>query len=192
MDLDAQTAKWATYDKALSDWTSQYIGANKTVPEKLLKHTISSKYSSKFTYVSEADIKNISGPTLEKLRDTIIGDTRLLDFCIIPQRNVNRLELFTNDITIKKATINGIELSDYFLENPNRGKLVTHYISNNDYTDIVLEIPKDAVLELTMFEASNDLLNNEQFSVPKRPENNIPMPFILNDAILTTQTITFE
>jgi hypothetical protein len=105
---------------------------------------------------------------------------------------VNRLELFTNDIAIKKATINGIHLSDYFLENRNRGKLVTHYISNNDYTDIVLEIPKNAVLELTIYEASNDLLSNEKFSVPKRPENNIPMPFILNDAILTTQTITFE
>lgn len=192
MDLDAQTAKWATYDKTLSDWTSQYIGAEKTVPEELYENTISSKYGSVFTYVSETDIKNISGPIVEKLRDTIIGDTRLLNFCITPQRNVNRLELFTNDISIKKATINGIPLSDYFLENRNRGKLVTHYISNNDYTDIVLEVPKDAVLELTMYEASNDLLNNEQFSVPKRPDNNIPMPFILNDAILTTQTITFE
>jgi hypothetical protein len=192
MDLDTKTAKWATYDQTLSDWTARYIGANKTVPEELSENTISSKYGSGFTYVSEADLKNISGPTIEKLRDTIIGDTRLLDFCITPQRNVNRLELFTNDITIKKATINDIPLSDYFLKNRNRGKLVTHYISNNDYTDIVLEIPKDAVLELTIFEASNDLLSSEQFSVPKRPENNIPMPFILNDAILTTQTIAFE
>lgn len=192
MDLDTQTAKWATYDKTLSDWTSQYIGGNKTKPEELSENTISSKYSSGFTYVSEADLKNILGPKIEMLRDTIIGDTRLLDFCITPQRNVNRLELFTNDIAIKKATINGIELSDYFLENRNRGKLVTHYISNNDYTDIVLEIPRDAVLELTIYEASNDLLENEQFSVPKRPEDAIPMPFILNDAILTTQTVTFE
>lgn len=192
MDLDAQTAKWATYDKTLSDWTAQYIGASKTVPKELSENTISSKYGSGFTYVSKADIKNISGPTIETLRDTIIGATRLLDFCITPQRNVNRLELFTNDIAIKKATINGIQLSDYFLENRNRGKLVTHYVSNNDYTDIVLEIPSDAVLELTIYEASNDLLNNEQFSVPQRPENTIPMPFILNDAILTTQTVTFE
>jgi len=192
MDLDAQTAKWATYDKTLSDWTAQYIGASKTVPKELSENTISSKYGSGFTYVSEADIKNIQGPKIETLRDTIVDNTRVLDFCISPQRKVNRLELFTNDIAIKKATINGIELSDYFLENRNRGKLVTHYISNNDYTDIVLEIPSDAVLKLTIYEASNDLLNNEQFSVPKRPENTIPMPFILNDAILTTQTVTFE
>ena len=192
MDLDTQTAQWATYDNTLSDWTAQYIGDNKTSPEQLSENTISSKYSSGFTYVSEADLKNILGPKIEMLRDTIIGDSRLLDFCIVPQRNVDRLELFTNDIAIKKATVNGIELSDYFLENRNRGKLVTHYISNNDYTDIVLEIPRDAVLELTIYEASNDLLENEQFSVPQRPENAIPMPFILNDAILTTQTLNFE
>lgn len=192
MDLDEQTSKWATYDRVISDWTAQYIGENKTVPERLSENTISSKYGSGFTYVSEAPAKNILGPKLEISRDTVIGENRILDFCVIPQRNVNRLELFTNDIQISKATVNGIALSDYFLENRNRGKLVTHYICNNDYTDIVLEIPKDAVLELTLYEASNDLLENNQFSIPKRPEDNIPKPFILNDAILTTQTVIFD
>ncbi len=192
LDIDNQDAKWATYDKTLSDWTSQYIGDKKTVAKQLSKNIISSKYSSGFSYVSQAPVKRIAGPKIETLRDTVIGDRRVLNFCITPQRNVNRLELFTNDIPIKKATINGIALSDYFLENRNRGKLVTHYITTNDYTDVILEIAKDAVLELTIYEASNDLLDNEQFSVPKRPENNIPMPFILNDAILTIQTLTFE
>lgn len=192
MDIDDQKAKWATYDNTISDWTAQYIGNDKTIPERLSKNTISSKYSSGFTYVSEAPLKNILGPKVEVSRDTIVGDKRILDFCVISQRQVNRLELFTNDITISKATVNGIVLSDYFLANRNRGKLVTHYISDNAYTDIILEIPKDAILELTIYEASNDLLKNDQFSIPKRPEDNIPMPFILNDAILTTQTITFD
>jgi hypothetical protein len=192
MNMDNQTSKWATYDKTISDWTAQYIGENKTVPKQLSENTISSKYGSGFTYISEAPLKNIRGPKIEISRDTVIGDKRILDFCIIPQRKVNRLELFTNDITISKAMVNGIALSDYFLANRNRGKLVTHYISNNDYTDIVLELPKDSVLELTLYEASNDLLENEQFSIPKRPEDNIPKPFILNDAILTTQTVTFD
>ena len=142
--------------------------------------------------MSEAPVKKILGPKLEVSRDTVIGEHRILNFCVIPQRKVNRLELFTNNIEISKATVNGIALSDYFLANRNRGKLVTHYISNNDYTDIILEIPKDVVLELTIYEASNDLLENEQFSIPKRPEDNIPKPFILNDAVLTTQTVTFD
>jgi len=115
-----------------------------------------------------------------------------LEICITPQRNTNRLEVFTNDILINTASVNNIPLSEHFLKNRRRGKLITHYISDNEYTDLQLSIPKDAVLQLTLYEASNDLLNNQQFTIPQRPEDNIPMPFVLNDAILVTKTIRFE
>ena len=78
------------------------------------------------------------------------------------------------------------------MQNSRRGKLITHYISNNEYTDLELSIPKDSILELTFYEASNDLLHNSNFTIPQRPEDNIPMPFVLNDAILVTKTIRFE
>ncbi len=192
MDADNHTAKWATYEHEISDWTAQYVGDDKKVPEKLGGKTISSKYSSGFTYVSEAPLKEIAPPKIEITLDTIIGNERLLEFCITPQRNVSRLEIFTNDVKINTATINNIPLSDYYLTNRKRGKLITHYISNNDYTEMQLSIPEDVILELTFYEASNDLLNNPLFTVPERPEDNIPMPFVLNDAILVTKTITFE
>jgi hypothetical protein len=191
LDADTNKAQWATYDNVLSDWTSQYLDANKKTPEKLSKKTISSKYSSGFTYVSDAPTKKISPMQVEKTRDTIIGDSRLLDICITPKRNVNRLEIFTST-TLQSATVNTIKLSDFYLQNRKRGKLITHYISNNEYTDLQLSIPKDSVLELTIYEASNDLLSNSQFSIPARPEDNMPMPFILNDAILVTKTMKFE
>lgn len=191
MDADTNTAQWATYENVLSDWTSQYLGVDKTKPEKLAKNTISSKYGSGFTFVADAPIKEIAQMQVEKTRDTIIGESRLLDICITPKRDVNRLEVFTNT-PLLSATVNTIKLSDYYLENRKRGKLVTHYISNNDYTDLQVSIPKDSVLELTLYEASNDLLSNHQFTIPTRPENNIPMPFILNDAILVTKTVRFE
>ncbi|MFS4493028.1 M28 family peptidase [Maribacter sp. 2308TA10-17] len=191
LDADSNKAKWATYENTLSDWTTQYLGTDKKSPEKLSKKTISSKYSSGFTYVSEAPTKEIPQMLIEKTRDTIIGNSRLLDICITPKRNVNRLEVFT-ETPLESASVNTIKLSDYYLENRWRGKLVTHYISNNEYTDLQLSIPKDSILELTIYEASNDLLSNSQFSIPARPEDNIPMPFILNDAILVTKTIRFE
>jgi len=191
MDANSNKAQWATYENTLSDWTTQYLGADKNSPKKLSENTISSKYSSGFTYVSEAPIKEIPEMKVEKTRDTIIGDSRVLDVCITPQRNINRLEIFTNT-TIEAATVNTVKLSDYYLENRRRGKLVTHFVSNNDYTDLQLRIPKDSVLELTIYEASNDLLGNAQFTIPARPENNIPMPFILNDAILVTKTVSLE
>ena len=159
-DADKRTANWATYDKTLIDWNSQFLGKDKQVPQALADETISSKYNSGFSYISKAPIKNLNGPKIETGRDTIIGDERLLEICITPQRKVNRLDIFTNDIRIKKAMANGAPLSDYFLENRRKGKLLTHYISDNAYTDLELRIPKDAVLELTLYEASNDLLTN--------------------------------
>jgi hypothetical protein len=191
-DEDTQTAKWATNENSLSKWTSQYLGDSKEIPQKLKEKTISSKYSSGFSFVSAAPKKEIQSMKIEKTRDTIIGASRYLDICITPQRNINRLEVFTNEINLEKASANGIELSDYYLKNRGWGRLINHYVSNNKYTDLELVFPKDEVLELTIYEASNDLLTNSQFSIPPRPEHNIPMPFILNDAILVTKTIRFE
>jgi hypothetical protein len=192
LDADGHTAQWATYEHKVSDWTSQYIGNAKKTPEKLADKTISSKYASGFTFISDAPVKKIAAPKIEVTRDTVIDNERQLEICITPQRNVNRLEIFANDVDINKAIINNIELSEYYLANRRNGKLITHYISDNDYTELSLKIPQETYLKLTIYEASNDLLNNALFSVPKRPEDNIPMPFVLNDAILVTKTISFE
>lgn len=191
-DADTQSAKWATYEQSLSSWTSQYLGVDKEVPKKLDDTTISSKYSSSFTYVSAAPNKEIPAMAIEKTRDTIIGESRYLEVCITPQRSINRLEVFTNEVHLKKASVNGIGLSEYYLKNRRGGKLVTHYISDTAYTELELELPKEETLSLTIYEASNDLLENSQFSIPTRPEHQIPMPFVLNDAILVTKTVHFE
>ncbi|WP_158975331.1 M20/M25/M40 family metallo-hydrolase [Cellulophaga sp. L1A9] len=192
LNADTKNAQWATYDHVLSDWTAQFVGDDKKVPEKLSKNTISSKYKTAFTYVSKAPLKNIIAPKVEKTRDTIIGTERLVKICITPQRNVNRLDIFTAQTNIFKASVNSVPLSDYFLRNRPPGKLVTHYISNNEYTELSLTLPIDEKFELKLYEASNDLLRNSQFTVPARPKNAIPKPFVLNDAILVTKTITIE
>ena len=131
-------------------------------------------------------------PNIDTQLDTIMGAIRHLRVCITPNRAINRLEVFTNDVAILKADVNGIELSEYYLKNRGNGKLITHYISDIVYTELNLEIPSDAILELTVYEASNDLLSNALFTIPKRKENEIPMPFILNDAILTIQKVKFD
>lgn len=191
-DVDKNESHWATYEKVLSDWTKQYIGDSETQPQDLAKNTISSKYGSGFSYIAEAPKKDIAPPAIEIISDTIIDTQRSISLTVIPQRTVNRLEIFSNDVSINKATVNDIPLSDYYLKGRRNGKLVTHYISDNDTTRLEVAYPKDATLELTFYEASNDLLNNPLFTIPNRPEDNIPMPFVLNDAILTIQKIRFE
>lgn len=191
-DEDTKKAQWATYDHVLSDWTEQFIGADKKTSEMLSKNTISSKYHTAFTYVSKAPIKKIVGPKIEKTKDTIIGAERYVKICITPQRNVNRLDIFTAQTNIIKASVNSIPLTDFFLKNRPSGKLITHYISANEYTELSLTLPVNEKFVLKLYEASNDLLTNALFTVPARPKNAIPKPFVLNDAILVTKTITIE
>ena len=191
-DSNVGSAQWATYENVPSAWTLQYLGENRKAPEALGDKTISSKYSTGFTYVSEAPLKELEVPILEKSLDTIIGNTRILEICVNSQRKINRLEVFTNSIQLESASVNGIELDSFFLANRRGGKLITHYVSDEDDTEIYVSIPKDSILELTIYEASNDLLDHPQFTVPLRPEDNIPMPFVLNDAVLITKTVRFE
>ena len=191
-NADNNTAKWATYDHKPIAWNGQYL-KNKQKPVANKDTTIlSSKYNTGFTYTADTEAKAILPPRIDIAEDTIIGEERLISLCITPQRKVNKLEVFTNAIAINKAQVNAIELSDYYLENRRNGKLITHYISDNDDTEINISVPKDEALVLTFFEASNDLLSNTIFSVPERPKNSIPMPFVLNDAILVTKTLKFD
>ena len=94
--------------------------------------------------------------------------------------------------SVARASVNGIPLSAHYLENRRGGKLITHFVSENDPTSLDLAFPAGSPLELSVYEASNDLLTNPLFSVPPRPDNQIPMPFVLNDAVLVIQTVRFE
>ncbi len=194
-DADTNTAKWASYDKVLIGWNAQYLenaGEGSPEPEENTSKTISSKYNTGFTHTAKAPNKSLAIPDISVMQDSVVGNTRLISLCVSPKRPVNRLEVFTNDVLLDKAVVNGITLSEYYLEHRRSGKLITHYISNNEYTEIALELPKDEVLELTFYEAANDLLTNSLFSVPKRPKQSIPMPFVLNDATLITKTVRFD
>lgn len=192
LNVDEEKAMWATHEHVLSDWTAQYITNTETADSTLNKNTLSSKYGSGFTYTNAAPLKDIPAIKVDVQLDTVINAIRNLRVCITPQRPINRLEVFTNNVDILKADVNGIALSEYALKKKGNRKLITHYISDINYTELNLEFPENEKLELTIYEASNDLLTNPLFTVPQRAENQIPMPFVLNDAILTIQKIKFD
>jgi len=191
LDSDENSASWVTYEKVLSDWTKNFIDENRS-SDDLKNNTLSSKYSTGFSYISEAPIKKIQPPQVEKSRDTIIGNERILEICITHQRPANRLEVFLNETFLNSAKINGLALQDSHLGERKEGRLLTHYVSDNEYTELLISIPKDEELALTLYEASNDLLEHSEFTVPQRPSDNIPMPFVLNDAILIVKKVVFD
>jgi len=190
-NLDTDQAFWATYEKVPSDWTTAYLGEAPQPPSPSL-NTLSSKYRTRISYTHPAAVKPVPEPEITVLSDTVVQDDRVVSLRIESRRDINRLEVFTGDIPLKAAMVNGIALSDYYLENRRNGKLVTHYVSDNDATELLLRFSKGSPLELTIYEASNDLLSNPLFSIPPRPENLLPMPFVLNDAVLQIKTLRFE
>ena len=165
------------------------MGADLKVPGIPEDKVPGSKYNSRYTYLSRSAVRNIPGPVVTIEKDTTLGDTRFLEVGIFPQRQVNRLEVFSNGTPIEKAVINGIEISPYYLRERKGSRLFTHFISDNDSTMLQLSIPRGKELNLTLYEASNDLLDHPMFSVPPRPDSNMSMPFVLNDAVITVKTI---
>ncbi|SFR34616.1 Peptidase family M28 [Robiginitalea myxolifaciens] len=191
LNTDSESAYWTTYDQVLTSWSGAYFkeSVSEQVRERFNK--LSSKYGSGFSKLSPAPLKTVLASEVKIQGDTTIDGTRNLKLSLVPRRAINRLEIYTNETELQQATVNGIELSEYFLENRS-SRLITHYVSDNDSTYLDLSYPADQPLELTLYEASNDLLDNPQFSVPPRPETEIPKPFVLNDAVMTIQTLSFE
>ncbi|MDA8685732.1 M28 family peptidase [Robiginitalea sp.] len=192
LDSDSQSARWASYDAVLTPWNEPFVTVQEMNSASNDALILSSKYATGFSKSAPAPIKELPAPITEVIKDTIYGEARHVALNINPQRPINRLEVFTNDTPIIQAKINGIALSEFYLAYRQRNKLITHYVSANDATTLELVFPKSESLTLTLVEASNDLLSHPEFNVPKRPDTEIPMPFVLNDAIVILKTVRFE
>lgn len=188
LDTDLQEAGWGTYNHVLDEWTSKYITKEEASGIKI--DTFPSKYANGFTYTSKAKVRNIPVPDIAIKKDTVMGSERHLTICITPHRNINRMDLFSKS-RITALTANGSNLSQTYLKS--RGtRLLTHYVSENASTELDITINTNENLELTVYESSFDLLENLNFDVPQRAADAIPMPFVLNDAIITKKTIKIE
>jgi hypothetical protein len=191
-DADNDKANWATYDKVLDNWTKNYLGENPTLDKSLNKFGLSSKYNSGYSYSAEAPIKNISKPTFTFLRDTIVGNQRAITVKIEANKNANRIDVFASEkLKIHHLKANGIkninqEGSFYKRKKSN---VLNYYPINNKPLTLSFQINKDDKLDMDVMISSFDLLENPQFSIPKRPDSFIPMPFVLTDAIIVKKKL---
>ena len=186
---EANTAKnwWATYDKVLDPWTKNYLGEQPINAASLNTNPLTSKYNSGFTFMAEAPSKNIAAPSLVFLRDTIIGNYRSVQVEIKANRPVNRIDVFMNEkIKIHNLRANGIQTikqkESFFIRKDSR--VLNYYPIQNKPLTLQFQIPKAEKLQLEIMTSSFDLLENKLFSIPNRPDELIPMPFVLNDAII--------
>lgn len=192
LDADRKQAEWASYDHQLSDWTAPYFGKGTELSKPGEQPALSSKYGTPFQFRSEAPLKQIDPPQIKVMQDSVVGTERTLQLQILPQRRINRLEIHTEDRTISRAFINDVPLDTAYLRARRGSRLVTHYVSDNAPTTLRLTLKAGRRFDLVLYEASHDLLNHPLFSIPQRPQDQIPKPFVLNDAILIRKTLSFE
>jgi hypothetical protein len=192
LNSDTNTANWATYDTNLDEWTKSFLGENPNSSSDLNMNKLYSKYGSQYTFMADAPLKNIAKPTIEFLRDTIKGNQHLYHVKITPNRTVNCYDIFVNNnVQINNFKANGVKSIDFksTIASKTSGKLLTYYVVDNLPLEMEFSISNSQKLDLSLVESSFDLLTNPMFTIAKRKTWMMPMPFVLNDAIIIKQKI---
>jgi hypothetical protein len=191
-NADTKKAVWTTYDFNLDSWTKMYLGENPKDAAELNKNSLFSKYNSGFTYSAEADVKEISEPSISFLRDSIAGSQHYYKIKITPNRQVNRYDVFANEkMTFYNLKANGATALDQkgSLYERKGKKLVSYYVVDNDPLELQFSIPITDVFDMDLMESSFDLVSNPKFRIAKRLPWMMPMPFVLNDAVVIQKKI---
>lgn len=185
LNADTNKANWATYDTNLDEWTKGYLGENPKDAKALNTHKLYSKYGSEFTFMSDAPLKNIAKPTIEYLKDSVIGTKRYLKIRLSPNRKVNRYDIFS-DTKINNLKANGVKAID--VESKISGKIsnkiLSYYVVDNLPLELEFSISISTKLDMNFVESSFDLMTNPSFSMAKRRDWMIPTPFVLTDAVI--------
>ena len=192
LDVDSNKANWATYDNYLDEWTKIYLGENSKSATALNSNKLYSKYGSQYTFMTEAPFKKIPKPTIEFLRDSVKGNQHFYKIKITPNRGVNRYDIFVNNnIQINNLKANGVQSIDFKsnIASKTAGKLLTYYVVDNLPLELEFSTLNRQNLDLNLVESSFDLLANSFLKMTQREPGMIPMPFVLNDAIIIKQKI---
>jgi len=191
-NADSKKAVWATYDLNLDSWTKLYLGENPKDAAELNKIPLFSKYNSGFTYSAEADVKDLSEPTISFLQDSIAGSKHYYKIKITPNRPINRYDVFANEnMILYNLKANGATALDQkgSLYKRKGKNLVSYYVVDNEPLELQFSIPVNTVFDMDLMESSFDLISNPKFKIAKRLPWMMPKPFVLNDAVVIQKKI---
>ena len=87
-------------------------------------------------------------------------------------------------------TINGVLYDSGNAFSTEKGTLLVYQMANTDKAlTLSFTIDKNVKPDIILNEISNDLLTNPKFSIKPRSEVMMPMPFVINDAIICTRKL---
>lgn len=190
-NTDQKKAYWATYDKNLDEWTKGYLGEKPTDAKKLNSNKMYSKYQAGFTFMASAPFKSLPKSTVNFVKDSIVRNYRNFVVEIIPNRKLNRIDLFSNGGRPQEVRANNVQNIEFKsnIENAKNNKILTYYITDTIPLKLQFRIPVKEKLDLSIKESSFDLLEHPQFSITKRKSWMMPTPFVLNDAIVVEHRV---
>ncbi len=192
-NADTQKANWVTYDTNLDDWTKSYLGNHPKNADFMAAVPLFSKYNSGFTYAAEAPKKELTTPTIEFLKDEIVGNQRELKIRITPNRNVNRYDIFANEnMILYNFKANGVEAIGQKSAKYDRKrgkKILSYYVVGNAPLEIEFSLDKLTPFDMELLESSFDLMRNSLFQMNRRQDWMMPTPFVLNDAVVIQEKI---
>ncbi|CAM1350862.1 M20/M25/M40 family metallo-hydrolase [Tenacibaculum insulae] len=187
---DTKTSYWATYNKTLDGFTKQ-VFKNDYLKGNLPSIKGKSKYNTSFNFHKETENKNFKLSKIKINEDKIIDNERNLSFTITPKRNINRFEFNNNEkITLKELNINGVLYDKGRRFTADEGTLLIYQMANSD-KDLTISfiVDENVQPDITLNEISYDLLSNKKFNLKPRSEIMMPMPFVVNDAIICSRKI---
>jgi len=196
-DEDSNNSYWLTYDDILDDWTKGYLGESPEEASKYIENVAGSKYSTRYTYASITDMKDIPKFDVILKQDTLINDLKKVTFVIKPNRTINQLNLYVDkEVVFNSLSFNGKEVkkdtTQNYYHNRSSNYLLRYYVSDNDSLEVSYTTSKNNKVAFTIKEYSFDLLSNNQFSITKRPENTMAKPFIVTDAVVIKNTFDVD
>jgi len=189
-----------SYDVKGDEFTQQYLGTN---PDhgSFIKNPSASKYGTNFKLHKQTKVLDLAKPDIKVLLDTIIDDNRIINFKITPQRWVNRIEILSENVLhFSSITINGEILKmkkgeNYVFSTEKRKHILSYYLTkHNESLDLKFSIPKDETPNFEILEASYDLFTNPLINsitgkLNSRSKTMMPLPFVLNDAVVIKKKI---
>ena len=194
LDADKNEAYWASNNKKVDIFTQQFLGDD-PVKGGFDNSTTASKYGTKIKLHKKTEVKSIIQPQLKIVKDTIIDAFRHINLKIIPQRKINRIEMLSQDtISFKTFAVNGEKLrkpDDSEFAFLTKNQVLSYYFSTVDtYLNLEFSFPKEQKPSFVIYETSYDLFESMNFNITPRTETMMPMPFVINDAIIIKKQLT--
>lgn len=189
-DANSGKSLWLTYDKILDPWTEKYLGPKPKDAFEILDDVPYNKYGSAYTFAANAPKVGVPTFSVRLNTDSLKGNDRVVKFTIVPQRLVNRLELYSDQgMQFQHLKFNGKPISPKELQNTYRGTantaLLTYFIAGRDSLVVSFSVKKELPVKFRVYEYSYNLMDNPYLKVDKRPAKMMPKPFVITDAIAT-------